>query len=132
MMAVNDFFLTILLMCIICVHVDGQTGSGKTFTMLGSEENPGVNFRSLSTLFSLIEKRSATHVYELSLSVVDIYNNEIRDLLSGSDKGGKDCKVLDVKRSSETKQMEIAGNTYFRRYCHCIYLFYHVLILLLK
>ena len=77
--------------------------------MLGTEADPGVNTRALKTLFSLIEKRSASHVYNLHMSIADIYNNEIRDLLSGSSPTGKDCAVIDVRRNPETKKMELAG-----------------------
>ncbi len=88
---------------------DGQTGSGKTYTMLGTEEDPGVNTRALDTLFTLIQRKNATHVYNLHISIVDIYNNDIRDLLSGSDPFGSDCTNLEVKRNPESKQMEISG-----------------------
>lgn len=30
----------------VCILAYGQTGSGKTYTMMGSEDHPGVNIRS--------------------------------------------------------------------------------------
>ena len=29
----------------VCIIAYGQTGSGKTYTMMGPEDNPGVNIR---------------------------------------------------------------------------------------
>lgn len=77
----------------ICIMAYGQTGSGKTHTMLGSHKNEdynpsrdphrdeGVIPRAARELFRLIsEKQSGTHKVEVS--VLEIYNNDIRDLLS--------------------------------------------------
>jgi kinesin family protein C2/C3 len=36
----------------VCIFAYGQTGTGKTFTMEGSPENRGVNYRTLDELFS--------------------------------------------------------------------------------
>jgi kinesin family protein C2/C3 len=36
----------------VCIFAYGQTGTGKTFTMEGSQENRGVNYRTLDELFS--------------------------------------------------------------------------------
>ncbi|CAC5376241.1 KIF25 [Mytilus coruscus] len=77
----------------ICIMAYGQTGSGKTHTMLGSHKNEdycptrephpdeGVIPRAARELFRLTsEKQKGTHTVEVS--VVEIYNNDIRDLLS--------------------------------------------------
>eukprot|EP00105_Crassostrea_gigas_P004013 XP_011417079.1 PREDICTED: kinesin-like protein KIF25 isoform X2 [Crassostrea gigas] len=77
----------------ICIMAYGQTGSGKTHTMLGSHKNEdynpsrdphrdeGVIPRAARELLRLIsEKQSGTHKVEVS--VLEIYNNDIRDLLS--------------------------------------------------
>ena len=31
----------------VCLMAYGQTGSGKTFTMMGPDNNPGINVRSV-------------------------------------------------------------------------------------
>ncbi|GAB1600871.1 kinesin-like protein KIF25 [Argonauta hians] len=77
----------------VCIMAYGQTGSGKTHTMLGSHKNENYNLsheiqpdegvipRAMRELFSLMsEKPSGT--YQAEVSVVEIYNNDIRDLLS--------------------------------------------------
>lgn len=78
----------------ICIMAYGQTGSGKTHTMLGSHKNEdyhlraephkdeGVIPRAARELFRLIEEKPAGS-HSVEVSVVEIYNNDIRDLLSG-------------------------------------------------
>jgi len=53
----------------------------KTFTMEGTEENRGVNFRALSELFR-IKKQRKDYIYKISVSMKEIYNERIRDLLT--------------------------------------------------
>ncbi|KVH93162.1 Kinesin-like protein KIFC3 [Cynara cardunculus var. scolymus] len=41
----------------VCIFAYGQTGTGKTFTMEGTDEDRGVNFRTLEELFRVIDER---------------------------------------------------------------------------
>ena len=59
----------------------GQTGTGKTFTMEGTPENRGVNYRTLEELFRISRERSNIINYELFVIMLDVYNEKIRDLL---------------------------------------------------
>lgn len=67
----------------VCVMAYGQTGSGKTFTMEGPKGNPGVNLRSLQEVFRVVRSRetSSEWRHSISLSVVEIYNEQAVDLL---------------------------------------------------
>ncbi|KAL4194178.1 hypothetical protein AMTRI_Chr05g67360 [Amborella trichopoda] len=69
----------------VCIFAYGQTGSGKTFTMTGpdmsSEEHWGVNYRALNDLFHISRSRKDTYVYEVGAQMVEIYNEQVRDLL---------------------------------------------------
>lgn len=64
----------------------GQTGSGKTYTMTGKQGGrvkdceAGIQYRALRELFRLMRERKHSN-YELTLSVLEIYNDNIRDLL---------------------------------------------------
>ena len=64
-----------------CIFAYGQTGSGKTFTMQGNEDNPGVNIRALQHLFTIAECRKPDFKYEIKVEMMEIYNEQIRDLL---------------------------------------------------
>ena len=70
----------------VCIFAYGQTGSGKTFTMEGgqSEEDRGVTYRSLNTLFETIEQRAGSDGVStvVSVSMLEVYNESIRDLLT--------------------------------------------------
>ncbi|CAJ1443868.1 unnamed protein product [Effrenium voratum] len=81
----------------VCMFAYGQTGSGKTFSMQGSKENPGVYTRTFSELFKVAKERIGWKI-ELKGACVEIYNEEIRDLLLGpNDKKQK----LQVRQGKE-------------------------------
>ena len=65
----------------VCIFAYGQTGTGKTFTMEGTPENRGVNYRALEELFKSSIERSSMIRYEFSVSMLEVYNEKIRDLL---------------------------------------------------
>jgi kinesin family member C2/C3 len=73
----------------VCIFAYGQTGTGKTFTMEGVPENRGVNYRALEELFRTSEKRSASVAYTFSVSILEVYNEKIRDLLDESNDQSK-------------------------------------------
>lgn len=70
----------------VCIFAYGQTGSGKTYTMSGpciaSTENWGVNYRALNDLFQISESRKNSILYEVGVQMIEIYNEQVRDLLS--------------------------------------------------
>ncbi|KAG6411149.1 hypothetical protein SASPL_129223 [Salvia splendens] len=70
----------------VCIFAYGQTGSGKTYTMTGpdgaSEDEWGVNYRALKNLFTITQDRGTIFQYEVSVQMVEIYNEQVRDLLS--------------------------------------------------
>ncbi|KAK9072912.1 hypothetical protein SSX86_009348 [Deinandra increscens subsp. villosa] len=69
----------------VCIFAYGQTGSGKTYTMTGpnasSPEDWGVNYRALNDLFHLSQIRRSSFEYEIGVQMVEIYNEQVRDLL---------------------------------------------------
>ncbi|CAM9243108.1 unnamed protein product [Lampetra fluviatilis] len=69
-----------------CLFAYGQTGAGKSYTMMGSDEAPGVIPRFCEDLFRRIEDApadevSAPAVFHVELSFYEIYNEKIHDLL---------------------------------------------------
>uniref|UniRef100_A0A9R1SGX4 Kinesin family member 25 n=2 Tax=Cyprinus carpio TaxID=7962 RepID=A0A9R1SGX4_CYPCA len=87
----------------VCIMAYGQTGSGKTHTMIGSRsEDPtaavqdsqqGIIPKAANELFKLIsEKPADSHTVEMS--VVEVYNNEVLDLLARDEDGA----TVGVKR----------------------------------
>jgi hypothetical protein len=102
------------------VFAYGATGSGKTFTMLGAPQTPGLMVLTLRDLYKEIDraqvastaaveayeaeiklnlKKKGANVlkrieYKVSLSYVEVYNENIRDLLSES---GDSQEFLDLR-----------------------------------
>ncbi|XP_050384480.1 kinesin-like protein KIN-14I [Argentina anserina] len=85
----------------VCIFAYGQTGSGKTYTMTGpseiTEESQGVNYRALSDLFHLSELRKDTVHYEISVQMLEIYNEQVRDLLAVDGSNQR----LEIRNSSQ-------------------------------
>jgi kinesin family protein C2/C3 len=80
---VSDLVTSVLDGFHVCILAYGQTGSGKTFTMEGDHSNLGINFRALKELFDIIEARGDCQ-YALSISMLEVYNEQIRNLLDGT------------------------------------------------
>ncbi|KAL4556329.1 hypothetical protein LXL04_038977 [Taraxacum kok-saghyz] len=93
----------------VCIFAYGQTGTGKTFTMEGNAENRGVNYRTLEELFKVSKERSEIMRYEVSVSMLEVYNEKIRDLLvEDKDPEQQPPKKLEIKQSAEGTQ-EVPG-----------------------
>jgi kinesin family protein C2/C3 len=99
----------------VCLLAYGQTGSGKTHTMSGptndflngfsfsdgdgdgdEERALGVNYRALDDVFRTTRARDAVATHVVTVSVLEIYNEECRDLLAKS--GGAQDRRLRVRR----------------------------------
>lgn len=67
------------------IFVYGFTGTGKTYTMSGVENDyneKGIIPRSFEDIFQTIEKHPNKTQFLVKASYLEIYNEEIRDLLS--------------------------------------------------
>ncbi|KAJ1266420.1 hypothetical protein BS78_08G149700 [Paspalum vaginatum] len=85
----------------VCIFAYGQTGTGKTFTMEGIEGARGVNYRTLEELFRIIKERDGLFQYEVTVSVLEVYNEQIRDLLQTGSQPGATTKRLEVRQVAE-------------------------------
>ena len=92
----------------VCIFAYGQSGSGKTHTMDGSAEQPGLAPRAMVRLFEAGKEREATYKHEFFISMLEIYNENIRDLL-GDPKKQAELK-LDVTKD-EVLGMTCRGAT---------------------
>ncbi|XP_022242092.1 kinesin-like protein KIF19 [Limulus polyphemus] len=64
------------------VFAYGATGAGKTHTMVGTDQDPGIMVRALSDLFKEVRNNSDATSYEVKMSYLEVYNENIRDLLN--------------------------------------------------
>ena len=93
----------------VCIFAYGQTGSGKTFTMAGPPGNCGVNTRALEELFNKSRARRNDYNDVITVSVLEVYNEDIRDLLTESN-GEK----LEVRQSTDGSGNCVPGLTIVR------------------
>lgn len=67
-----------------CIFAYGQTGAGKTHTMQGPEDDRGVYFRATDLIYETTQEQKQLYEFNVTLQVVEIYNEEIYDLLAAS------------------------------------------------
>ncbi|KAK1324416.1 Kinesin-1 [Acorus calamus] len=98
----------------VCIFAYGQTGSGKTYTMMGKPEaaaQKGLIPRSLEKIFQASQAlESQGWKYKMQASVLEIYNETIRDLLCVNRAGGHDVNGGPAKQYSI--KHDANGNTF--------------------
>ncbi|XP_028257278.1 kinesin-like protein KIFC3 isoform X2 [Parambassis ranga] len=91
----------------VCIFAYGQTGSGKTYTMEGVADDPGINQRALRLLFSEVTDKAPDWDYKITVSMVEIYNETLRNLL-----GENPTDKLDIKMNPDgSGQLYVPGLT---------------------
>lgn len=53
-------------------HTLNIPGAGKTYTMLGTQDNPGIYSRALNDLFLLVAKYEEENIYNVSMSYLEV------------------------------------------------------------
>lgn len=70
----------------VTVFAYGQTGAGKTYTMYGPQPDPrkdaGIVLKSIDKIFELRKEFGAQYETSVTLSMVELYNQAITDLLA--------------------------------------------------
>ncbi|KAG7401491.1 Kinesin member [Phytophthora boehmeriae] len=104
-----------------CIMAYGQTGSGKTHTMVGNNEgglehrangltvhaNAGMIPRALQQVFSIANKRKMAYTDTLRVSMVEIYNDQIMDLLHEDSSGSGKNAV--AKNETDITARDVSG-----------------------
>ncbi|KAF8138245.1 P-loop containing nucleoside triphosphate hydrolase protein [Boletus edulis] len=108
------------------VFAYGATGCGKTHTISGTDADPGVIYLTMADLFQRIDDRRDEWNTEVVVTFLEIYNEEIRDLLAESgaptprgglqireDKSVKVIGLVELRPTSaeEVKQIVLQGNS---------------------
>ncbi|XP_030948911.1 kinesin-like protein KIN-14C isoform X1 [Quercus lobata] len=102
----------------VCIFAYGQTGSGKTYTMMGRPETSvqkGLIPRSLEQIFQTSQSLQAQGwKYKMQASMLEIYNETIRDLLSTNRSSGLDMSRTEngAPGKQYTIKHDMNGNTH--------------------
>jgi len=98
----------------VCIFAYGQTGSGKTFSMEGpedvyeNEDMVGIIPRSFDFLMETVEKsKEKGWTYSLEAAYLEVYCEELRDLLCVTGENDKKLKV----EGAGKKHVNVAGLT---------------------
>ncbi|KAG5135878.1 hypothetical protein JHK82_020609 [Glycine max] len=95
----------------VCIFAYGQTGSGKTYTMMGKPDAPdlkGLIPRSLEQIFQISQSlKDQGWKYTMHVSLYEIYNETIRDLLSLNRSSGNDHTRMENSAPTPSKQHTI-------------------------
>ncbi|KAM5372195.1 hypothetical protein ACJZ2D_007595 [Fusarium nematophilum] len=90
----------------VCIFCYGQTGSGKTYTM---SSNDGMIPRATHMIYDTITKlKEKSWEYTMEGSFVEVYNEELNDLLTPNERGleGRP-KKLEIRHDESRKQTAI-------------------------
>jgi len=83
-----------------CLFAYGQTGAGKSYSMVGYGANRGIVPISCEEIFKRIEANADPNLaYEVTASMVEIYNEQVQDLLVHPRERPK--KGLDIRESQQ-------------------------------
>ncbi|XP_006830948.1 PREDICTED: kinesin-like protein KIFC2 [Chrysochloris asiatica] len=90
----------------VCIFTYGQTGTGKTYSMEGPPEDPGIAPRALQSLF---QEMGPGGQHRVTLSMVEIYNEAVRDLLAP----GPPERLAVRQGPTGHREIQVAGLTHW-------------------
>ena len=91
------------------VFAYGATGAGKTYTMLGTETNPGIMPLTLKELFDKVKLLKSERQYKLKFWYLEIYNENIRDLLRFMNPNNTNNNIVEENESLDLREDPIKG-----------------------
>ena len=86
----------------------GPTGSGKSHTMFGSAKERGIVYRALKDILGEEDEEEGigSGIF-VQVAVMEIYNEEIYDLLSGNAQGGGVIGGLPKGTTPKVKNLDL-------------------------
>ncbi|GAV52185.1 hypothetical protein ZYGR_0AG01760 [Zygosaccharomyces rouxii] len=94
----------------VCIFAYGQTGSGKTYTMLNPHN--GIIPATISHIFSWIESlKERGWNYEINCQFIEIYNENIADLLRGDQEDTQANTKHEIRHNQENNTTTVTNVT---------------------
>ena len=78
----------------------GQTGSGKTFTVSGDDGTGGIVSRLVAELYERCNDSEGAGTCSISATYVQLYNDELSELLGGSGRAGRRVRFREVSEGN--------------------------------
>jgi Kinesin motor domain len=91
----------------------GATGTGKTYTIFGPDSDKGLYFKSILTILEESNKISSQKDVEVSISVIELFGNNIRDLALYY----KDPHAINTIISQQLDISEVNGRVFIPQAC---------------
>ena len=85
----------------VCVFAYGQTGSGKTFTMVGAPGMEGILPRAMRDIYAKKAELAGEYDMNVKCYMLELYNDQLLDLLVGHHVNEKDRKKLEIKKDAK-------------------------------
>merc|ERR1711971_897914 len=94
----------------VTIFAYGQTGAGKTFTMAGGPgEQEGVTPRTIREIYEVIEGSKAIRDYTVVGSMLELYRNDLVDLLIPPKRRGSMESTLEEPPKLNVKADHVTG-----------------------
>eukprot|EP00941_MAST-03F_sp_MAST-3F-sp1_P005328 g5328.t1 len=90
----------------VCIFAYGQTGAGKSFTMIGAEgeeappELKGLTPRAVDEIYNLKEHAEGKYTVDISLSMFELYQDQLQDLLRPENEEARALPIKIDKRNN--------------------------------
>lgn len=81
----NSLCIVLFMICLMLISNNSNANKGissQSGPNGAAKENWGVNYRALNDLFEISRSRRSSITYEIGVQMVEIYNEQVRDLLS--------------------------------------------------
>jgi len=102
----------------VCIMAYGQTNSGRTFTLLGNIGEPlshnstvGIHLNAVRHLFDVAEKRSERYQDTFSITILEIQEDRLFDLVAGTQAALKFGQQLSADAPFSKKKSRVKRNS---------------------
>lgn len=99
----------------VCLLAYGQTGSGKTYTMMGTDDEPGIIPLMVRDIMRHREHLVSQKINcDVNFSYVEIYNEKVKDLLDNS----RQCRVREHPLTGPyVENLTVVTLTTYEQFC---------------
>ena len=87
----------------------GATSAGKTFSIFGPHNSPGLLSLSIQHIYNIVERKYRGRDYKITFSLVEIFNENLRDLLLLNEQASAGIEVFSQNPALEVRDDPVKG-----------------------